>query len=281
MGAYLTAPVCEKETHEDANQHLAFAVSSMQGWRMSQEDAHNAIINFDEKTSLFAVYDGHGGSEIAVYCSKYLPEFLKTLTSYKEGQFKDALIEGFLKFDSKLLEPDVKKILQKLANEEEDEEEEEEEQEHEFVGSLNPNEENHHNDELNVDETQLLKNEAQIPIEELVKRYQNDESNADETQLLKNEAQIPIEELVKRYQNDENKEEKIPNVEIDDEQQTITLKSGETPPSSSKRVRKPVTDTETSVPIQTTSLLRHLISNNTDELDDDDDDDEDDESFHE
>ncbi len=37
MGAYLSSPVCDKDTHEGANNRLAFAASSMQGWRMSQE----------------------------------------------------------------------------------------------------------------------------------------------------------------------------------------------------------------------------------------------------
>ncbi|KFD45001.1 hypothetical protein M513_14123 [Trichuris suis] len=34
----------------------------MQGWRISQEDAHNCILNFDgSDCCFFAVYDGHGG----------------------------------------------------------------------------------------------------------------------------------------------------------------------------------------------------------------------------
>lgn len=37
MGAYLSSPICDKDTHEGANHRLAFAASSMQGWRMSQE----------------------------------------------------------------------------------------------------------------------------------------------------------------------------------------------------------------------------------------------------
>lgn len=37
MGAYLSSPICDKDTHEGANTRLAFAASSMQGWRMSQE----------------------------------------------------------------------------------------------------------------------------------------------------------------------------------------------------------------------------------------------------
>jgi len=37
MGAYLSSPICDKDTIEGANDRLAFAASSMQGWRMSQE----------------------------------------------------------------------------------------------------------------------------------------------------------------------------------------------------------------------------------------------------
>ena len=33
------------------------------------QDAHNCIPEYDENASLFAVYDGHGGSEVAVYLS--------------------------------------------------------------------------------------------------------------------------------------------------------------------------------------------------------------------
>lgn len=37
MGAYLSSPVCDKETIEDSNDYLSFVASSMQGWRISQE----------------------------------------------------------------------------------------------------------------------------------------------------------------------------------------------------------------------------------------------------
>lgn len=39
----------------------------MQGWRISMEDAHDAVLNLTEDAdpkkavSFFAVYDGHGG----------------------------------------------------------------------------------------------------------------------------------------------------------------------------------------------------------------------------
>lgn len=120
-----------------------------------------------------------------------MPEFLKQLDSYRAGQLNDALTEGFLKFDALLLEPNVKRILQELAeskdknsqnndDEEIDDDGEDEDempngnQGHDSVIPKSSNEENHHNDELNVEEAHLLKKEAELPIEELLKRYGDD-----------------------------------------------------------------------------------------------------------
>lgn len=37
MGAYLSEPVTDKISKEDANEFLKYGASSMQGWRTSQE----------------------------------------------------------------------------------------------------------------------------------------------------------------------------------------------------------------------------------------------------
>lgn len=37
MGAYLSAPLTNKESTDEANEYLACGASQMQGWRMSQE----------------------------------------------------------------------------------------------------------------------------------------------------------------------------------------------------------------------------------------------------
>ncbi|SPP75978.1 probable protein phosphatase CG10417 [Drosophila guanche] len=117
MGAYLSHPKTEKSSTNEVNDLLAVGSSSMQGWRNSQEDAHNSILNFDINTSFFAVYDGHGGAEVAQYCADKLPEFLKNLDSYKKGQFVQALKDAFLGFDKTLLDPPVVTILKILAGE--------------------------------------------------------------------------------------------------------------------------------------------------------------------
>ncbi|CAF3972897.1 unnamed protein product [Rotaria sordida] len=208
MGAYLSSPICDKDTIEGSNNRLAFAASSMQGWRMSQEDAHNAILDFDGKTSFFAVYDGHGGAEIALYCSRHFPDFLKQLDSYRKGQLNDALIEGFLKFDSLLLDTNVKEILQVLADSKDknDNDEQMDDQTIDDINlSTNKNEENNHNEELNIEEAQLLKKEAELPIEELLKRYGDDGKYFQSPVISKNKKQIPL-------KNDDD-DEKIKNLE--------------------------------------------------------------------
>ncbi len=160
------------------------------------KDAHNAILDFDGKTSFFAVYDGHGGAEIALYCSRHLPDFIKQLDSYREGRLNDALTEGFLKFDSLLLEPDVKELLQELADSKDKNDDDDDEQiddpSHEIVLPTSTNEDNNHNDELNVEEAQLLKKEAELPIEELLKRYNDDGKYFQSPMVNKRTIQNPL-----------------------------------------------------------------------------------------
>ncbi|XP_031779544.1 probable protein phosphatase CG10417 isoform X2 [Nasonia vitripennis] len=115
MGAYLTQPKTDKVSSDQVGKNLIVGASSMQGWRQSQEDAHNCCIDFDEDCSLFAVYDGHGGSEVATYCSNNLPDFIKNTEAYKWGDIKQALIDAFLGFDATLTKPEIISILKDIA----------------------------------------------------------------------------------------------------------------------------------------------------------------------
>jgi protein phosphatase 1G len=51
MGAYLSSPICDKDTIEGSNNRLTFGASSMQGWRMSQEV--NLLFLFNEISIFF------------------------------------------------------------------------------------------------------------------------------------------------------------------------------------------------------------------------------------
>uniref|UniRef100_A0A0N5AK03 protein-serine/threonine phosphatase n=1 Tax=Syphacia muris TaxID=451379 RepID=A0A0N5AK03_9BILA len=99
MGAYLNKPVTKKESELGENGRVRYAASCMQGWRLYQEDAHNCILDFTENCSLFAVYDGHGGCEVAQYTALHLPCLLKEKGAWKSGDYAKAIEEAFLEFD--------------------------------------------------------------------------------------------------------------------------------------------------------------------------------------
>ena len=83
MGTYLSTPVKDKGQEEGACLQpgeipTVWGVVDMQGWRKSMEDAHvaqsflAAADNKQEVTRCFAVFDGHGGAEVARFCALYL-----------------------------------------------------------------------------------------------------------------------------------------------------------------------------------------------------------------
>lgn len=156
MGVYLSSPVTEKISSDKTCPKFTYGVSSMQGWRMSQEDAHNCISDFDVETntSLFAVYDGHGGAEVAQYSAAHLPDFIKNLPEYKEGKLAEALQEGFLGFDNVLTQDSVIQELKALAGVDDDENDEMEDEEG-----------------MGRSERDMLVAEANMPIEELMAKY--------------------------------------------------------------------------------------------------------------
>ena len=76
MGDFLTKPVTEKNAQDGKNDKYMFGACSMQGWRKSNEDAHIHKLDLGDGNSLFAVFDGHGGEQVAKFCEKYMPPIL-------------------------------------------------------------------------------------------------------------------------------------------------------------------------------------------------------------
>jgi serine/threonine protein phosphatase PrpC len=76
MGEYLSTPVTKKYTTLSACDYLKYCESSMQGWRISMEDAHICSMELgrNPKAALFAVFDGHGGAEAARFCGRHFEE---------------------------------------------------------------------------------------------------------------------------------------------------------------------------------------------------------------
>eukprot|EP00929_Paragymnodinium_shiwhaense_P041287 TRINITY_DN21466_c0_g1_i1.p1 TRINITY_DN21466_c0_g1~~TRINITY_DN21466_c0_g1_i1.p1 ORF type:complete len:435 (+),score=106.39 TRINITY_DN21466_c0_g1_i1:140-1444(+) len=93
MGNYLSEPITEKVSESGNGPGLAWGASAMQGWRTGMEDAHITAADLGKSDSqlaghsLFAVFDGHGGGEVARFCERHFPPELSRLATGDE--FRD------------------------------------------------------------------------------------------------------------------------------------------------------------------------------------------------
>jgi len=100
MGEYLSVPDTKKEFETGEGENVRFVAMGMQGWRRSMEDSHIAHVGLPNNVSLFGVFDGHGGQEVALFVKKYFAKELVKLASYKSQDYKSALEQTFFKMDS-------------------------------------------------------------------------------------------------------------------------------------------------------------------------------------
>jgi len=79
------------------------------------EDSHIAVTNLSNGVSVFGVFDGHGGQEVALYVKKHYIKLLTALPSFKSKNYRLALEESFFKIDEQMLTDAGMKELTKLA----------------------------------------------------------------------------------------------------------------------------------------------------------------------
>ncbi|AEO62257.1 uncharacterized protein THITE_2106230 [Thermothielavioides terrestris NRRL 8126] len=114
MGQTLSEPVVEKTSEHGGDERLLYGLSAMQGWRISMEDAHTAVLNLLEdnpkaakehpsKISFFGVFDGHGGSNVALFAGDNIHRILAKQETFKAGNYEQALKDGFLATDRAIL----------------------------------------------------------------------------------------------------------------------------------------------------------------------------------
>lgn len=107
MGQILSQPVTKKEGESGENASFVFGVSSMQGWRISMEDAHAAVLdlNGDAATAYFGVYDGHGGERMAHFAGEKTHELVAASNAFQseEKNIGKAFVDGFLGTDAAML----------------------------------------------------------------------------------------------------------------------------------------------------------------------------------
>lgn len=72
-------------------------------------------INVEPGISIFAVFDGHGGCEVAKYCENHIIKELKANKDYQNRNYEKALTDVFLKIDKMLLSNDSKAELKSYS----------------------------------------------------------------------------------------------------------------------------------------------------------------------
>jgi protein phosphatase PTC2/3 len=93
-------PCTIKEYNEGSNGTMQFVACAMKGWRDEMEDFHCVHLNMQGRDmSLFAVYDGHGGKDVANYASISLHKLLLNDDYFCSEQFEAGLKASFIKLD--------------------------------------------------------------------------------------------------------------------------------------------------------------------------------------
>ena len=130
----------------------------MQGWRVAMEDAHSTLPFLEPGTALFAVYDGHGGQEVALYCREKLPQKLKSDPDFTAGKVGIALKKIFLEMDEDVrgstAASEMRELLQKETAGDTPEGSSEDE---EYIPT--------------AEEELMLKQEAEIPLDDIIAQF--------------------------------------------------------------------------------------------------------------
>ncbi|PLN80921.1 protein phosphatase 2C [Aspergillus taichungensis] len=118
MGQTLSEPVVDKTSSEGQDECCIYGVSAMQGWRISMEDAHAAVLDLqakflgqnqqpsdpDKRLAFFGVYDGHGGDKVALFAGDNVHKIVAKQKAFESGDIEQALKDGFLATDRAILE---------------------------------------------------------------------------------------------------------------------------------------------------------------------------------
>uniref|UniRef100_A0A672LIR2 Uncharacterized protein n=1 Tax=Sinocyclocheilus grahami TaxID=75366 RepID=A0A672LIR2_SINGR len=70
---------------------------------------------FTKHLTLIVFYCVSPGEEVALYCSKFLPDIIKEQKAYKDGKLQKALEEAFLAIDARITTEEVIKELVQIA----------------------------------------------------------------------------------------------------------------------------------------------------------------------
>ena len=100
MGAFLSRADLEKVSQDGSSSAVEYGVTGMQGWRANMEDAHSVELDVADGTSIFGVFDGHGGAEVSRLCSERLPRVLMKTCQALNGNVARSVVGSFMEMDN-------------------------------------------------------------------------------------------------------------------------------------------------------------------------------------
>ena len=100
---FLSSPITDTHCRKGHNEVCSWASCAMQGWRKQMEDTHIACVldlPSGGKATLFAIFDGHGGSDVSDLAQNHFRDvFVRQPDYLKSGNYAKALRSAFMDFD--------------------------------------------------------------------------------------------------------------------------------------------------------------------------------------
>lgn len=95
----------------EKNERISSTKIQAQCYRQYMEDSSIIKINFEKNSSLFGVFDGHGGSLISNFVAQNIGNAILNNISFQKGKIEESLKETFLKFDVLLKNPKIDNFI--------------------------------------------------------------------------------------------------------------------------------------------------------------------------
>ena len=118
MGGEINSPHLEKNPKDGKNSIYRYGTNIIQGWKKSLEvfNICNTINISENKTiDIFGIFDGHSGNSIAQYISENFCDELSKNGDFIIQEYKQAIIETFVKIDKSLRKKEINDILENYS----------------------------------------------------------------------------------------------------------------------------------------------------------------------
>ena len=113
MGEELDKPFLNKKPDDGKNKIYRYGLNKVQGWKKTMEvyNLKENNIGPEKNINIFGIFDGHSGNEISQYLSLHFTSELLKNENFKNGNYKQALIDTFKNIDKSFRTKEVNNKL--------------------------------------------------------------------------------------------------------------------------------------------------------------------------